>query len=266
VLVGSFQTPLENEIGYPFSPPNWFATHTYAFQHGPAKHTGVLIESRVVNSPTFGLFGVEAGVVKGWNNWTNKNGDPSFIGALRWRSADMKTWVDLEAIYGNGNDDFGPAPGRGGSPYFALSSTGKYLGRLSSYLVITQQISKRLSVALEGTYGQQMPGDVKFVPFAITEKAKWYGANLGARYALSKTVFLNARGEWFDDVKGAQALWNGARGDVYAETANIEWQMTPAIRLRGEVRHDDHTGAGDLFANNTANHQTVGLADIFFLF
>jgi hypothetical protein len=111
-----------------------------------------------------------------------------------------------------------------------------------------------------------MPGDIKFVPFAITEKAKWYGANLGARYALSQTVFLNARAEWFDDVKGAHALWNGARGNVYAETANIEWQMTPAIRLRGEVRHDDHTGAGELFANNTANQQTVGIADIFLLF
>jgi hypothetical protein len=266
VMVGSFQTPLENEIGYAFSPPNWFATHTYAFQHGPAKHVGVLVESRVVNSPTFGLLGIEVGIVKGWNNWTNENGDPSFIGALRWRSADMNTWIDLEGIYGNGDEDFGPAPGRGGSPYFALSSTGRYLGRLSTYLVVTQTISKRLSVAFEGTYGQQMPGDVKFVPFAITEKAKWYGANVSARYGLASTVFLNARGEWFNDEKGAHALWNTARGDVFAATANVEWQVSPAVRMRGEVRYDDHTGAGRLFDNNTKNQQAVGLANIFFLF
>ncbi|WP_165886668.1 outer membrane beta-barrel protein [Sphingomonas sp. PP-F2F-A104-K0414] len=266
VMVGSFQTPLENEIGYAFTPPNWFATHTYAFQHGPAKHVGVLVESRVVNSPTFGLLGVEAGIVKGWNNWTNEKGDPSFIGALRWRSVDMNTWIDLEGIYGNGDEDFGPGPGRGGSPYFASSSTGKYLGRLSTYLVVTQTLSTKLSVAFEGTYGQQMPGDVKFVPFAITEKAKWYGANVSARYALAPTVFLNARGEWFNDEKGAHALWNTARGDVFGATANVEWQLSPDVRVRGEVRYDDHTGAGRLFDNNTKNQQAVGLANIFFLF
>jgi hypothetical protein len=220
----------------------------------------------LVNSPTFGLLGIEAGVVRGWNNWSSKNGDPSFVGALRWRSADMNTWIDLEGIYGNGNEDFGPAPGRGGSPYFALSSSDEYLGRLATYLVVTQTFSTRLSVAFEGTYGQQMPGDVHFLPIAITEKAKWYGANVSARYSLSPTVHLAARGEWFNDEKGAHALWNGARGNVYAATANVEWQMSPAVRIRGEIRHDHHTGAGKLFDKNTANHQTVGLANIFFLF
>ena len=105
----------------------------------------------------------------------------------------MRTWVDLEAIYGNGENDFGPAPGRGGSSYFALSSTGKYLGRLSSFLTVSHSLSPKFQVAMEASYGQQEAGDIAFVPWAITRKARWYGANLGARYSLSDKVSVNGR-------------------------------------------------------------------------
>ncbi|BAV66978.1 hypothetical protein SAMIE_4000300 (plasmid) [Sphingobium amiense] len=164
VMIGSFQTPLENA----FNPPNWFATHTYGFQHGPAKHVGALAQTRVASGPA-GHFSVDYGVVLGWNDWDNRNKNLDFIGGLRWRSADMRTWVDLEAIYGNGENDFGPAPGRGGSPYFALSSTGKYLGRLSSFLTVSHSLSPKFQVAMEASYGQQEAGDIAFVPWAITQ-------------------------------------------------------------------------------------------------
>jgi len=42
VLVGSFHTPIANEIGYAFAPPNWFAIRTYAFDSAPAKFVGAL--------------------------------------------------------------------------------------------------------------------------------------------------------------------------------------------------------------------------------
>jgi hypothetical protein len=266
VMIGSFQTPLENEIGYAFSPPNWFATHTYAFQHGPAKHVGIYAETRVVNSPTAGLFGIGYGAVRGWNNGDDRNGDIDVLGALRWRSPDMRTWVDVEAIYGNGADDFGTAPGRGGSPYFALSSTGRYLGRLSSFLVVSHVLSPKVSLALEASYGRQEGGDIKFVPFAITEDAQWYGANVSARYQLTPKVFLNGRVEWFDDEKGAHALWNGVGGNVYSATGNVEFQIAPALRLRTELRYDRHDGLGKLFDNFTDNDQLVGMANVFVLF
>ena len=266
VMIGSFQTPLENEIGYPFNPPDWFATHTYAFQHGPAKHVGVLAETRLPSAPGGSLFAIEYGVVLGWNNWDNRNHSVDPIGALRWRSADMKTWVDFEAIYGNGADDFGPAPGRGGSPYFALSSTGKYLGRLSTFLTVSHVFTPKFQMTMEASYGQQQGGDLKFVPFAITELARWYGVNVSARYGLTDKLFLNGRAEWFRDEKGAHALWNGVRGDVYAATANLEWQLSPAVRLRTEGRYDRHVGPGELFDNFTKDHQLTGLLDLFFLF
>ena len=37
LLLGSFGTPLENDITYTFTPPNWFVTKTYAFAHGPVR-------------------------------------------------------------------------------------------------------------------------------------------------------------------------------------------------------------------------------------
>ncbi|AYO75670.1 hypothetical protein EBF16_01375 (plasmid) [Sphingobium yanoikuyae] len=261
VMIGSFQTPLENA----FNPPNWFATHTYGFQHGPAKHVGALAQTRVASGPA-GHFSVDYGVVLGWNDWDNRNKNLDFIGGLRWRSADMRTWVDLEAIYGNGENDFGPAPGRGGSPYFALSSTGKYLGRLSSFLTVSHSLSPKFQVAMEASYGQQEAGDIAFVPWAITRKARWYGANLGARYSLSDKVSVNGRAEWFTDEQGAHALWAGVRGDVYAATGNVEYQLTPAIRLRAEARYDIHDGPGRLFDNYSKDQQLTGLLNAFFLF
>lgn len=265
VLVGSFQTPLENDIGYAFNPPNWFATHTYAFQHGPAKHVGVLAQSRLSNSSA-GIFAIDYGVTLGWNNWDNRNDSVHAIGAIRWRSADMRTWVDLEAMYGNGENDFGPAPGRGGSPYFALSSTGDFLGRLSTFLTVSHAFHPKFQMALEASYGSQQAGDVKFMPLAITSTARWYGANLGARYSLSPKLALNGRAEWFRDEQGAHALWGGNGGSVYAATGNAELQLTPAVRLRGEARYDTFEGPGRLFDRFRKRDQLTGLANLFILF
>ncbi len=67
LLLGSFQSPLENDIGYPFTPPNWFVTRTHAFVHGPAKHVGALAQSKLPIAPEFGLLSIEGGVVTGWS-------------------------------------------------------------------------------------------------------------------------------------------------------------------------------------------------------
>jgi len=266
VIVGSFQTPLGNDIGYPYNPPNWFVTHTYAFQHGPAKHVGALAETALPALPGGSRLAVDYGVVLGWNDWADRNGNLDVLGGLRWRSADMHTWADLEAIYGDGNNDFGPAAGRGGAPYFALSSKGKYLGRLSTFLTVSHIFSTHFQAALEASYGQQAAGDVKVTPFAVTETARWYGANLGARYALNNQIAFNGRAEWFRDEKGAHALWAGVSGSVYAITANAEWQAIAALRLRAEARYDVHAGPGELFDHYTKDDQFTGLLDAFVLF
>ena len=121
-LIGSFQTSIGNQIGYPFTPPNWFVTRQNSFVSGPAKHVGILAQTKLPIDLSNGLLSIDYGVTLGWNNFDNKNDDFSYMLGARWRSPDMRTWIDLETIFGNGENDFGDGPGRGGSPYFALSS------------------------------------------------------------------------------------------------------------------------------------------------
>lgn len=153
LLLGSWQTSLANDIGYPFTPPNWFYTHTYAFMYGPAKHVGALLQTKLPIPENLGLLSIEFGPVLGWNNLENENDDLAFIAGLRWRNSDMRTWIDIETIYGNGENDFGPGPATGGSPYFALSSTEESLDRFTGFLVITHAFTDKFQTALEATYG-----------------------------------------------------------------------------------------------------------------
>lgn len=265
LMVGNFFTNASGlEIGLPFNPPNWFATHTYGLQHGPALHRGALFSAKLPTAPGKGHLGFELGVVAGWNN--AKEARPTAIGALRWRSPDLRTWVDFEAIYGDGQGDaFGPAAG--GSPYVAISSTGAKLNRLNSSITVTHVVNDRLNIAGEIDYGFQKGGDVA-VPGSITSDSKWYGANIAARYKLRDDLHLSGRAEWFRDENAANILWasNGATGgDVYSLTAGLEWQATPAMRLRGELRHDKYTGGGTLFAGGN-NEQTTALMNAVFSF
>jgi hypothetical protein len=265
LLLGSFQTPLENDIGYAFTPPNWFVTKTHAFVHGPAKHVGALAQSKLPLDPDLGLLSLEGGVVSGWNRLGTHNGAPHYLFGARWRGPGGKTAIDLEGIYGNGADDFGDAalvdgiarPLGGGSPYLALSSSGADLDRVALYLVLSHQFSKRLQAAVEATYGHQQGGDIGFIPlgaippFVITENSAWYGLNAAIRLMLRPELHFNLRGEWLRDENGAHVLWGSVGaggGDVYAITAGLSWDVWKSLSLRPEVRYDVYDGAGHLFA------------------
>lgn len=258
LLLGSFQTPLENDIGYAFAPPNWFVTKTHAFVHGPAKHVGALAQSKLPLDHELGLLSIEGGVVSGWNRLVFHEDDPIFLFGARWRSPDGKTAIDFEGIYGNGEDDSGDTELidgiakslGGGSPYLALSSDGAYLDRVVLYLVMSHQFGRSLKGAIEATYGRQEGGNVGFAP-AIIEDSAWYGLNAAIRFALQPELHLNLRGEWLKDENGAHVLWGsvGARGgDVYAFTANLSWDPWRSLSLRSEIRYDVYDGIGHLFA------------------
>jgi hypothetical protein len=264
LMLGSFQTSLENEIGYPFSPPDWFATHTYAFQHGPAKHVGALLQTKIPTPDAFGLLSLEFGSVLGWNDLDNDNEDLDWIAALRWRSPDMRTWIDIEGIFGNGENDFAAeGPANGGSPYLVLSSTGEYLDRFAGYLVASHAFSDRFQAAIEATYGYQEAGDLAPAPVFITRDADWYGININGRYQLSPTISLNGRAEWFNDDEGAHVLWAGSPGGVYAFTANLTWQPFDFVRIRPEIRYDIYEGDGaPLFGDKDADEQFLGLLNV----
>ena len=261
VLLGSFHTSFALEIGKALVPPNMFSSRSYAFVAGPAKHVGILTQFKLPLDPERGHASVGFGLVGDWNSldFGSGAGGPSFMFTGRWRSPDMRTWFDFEAIYGNGEDDFGDSkvidgiayPLGGGSQYLALSSSNEYLDRFVGYLIATHTASSRLTLLFESVYGYQEGGDQRPLPFAITRDSAFYGANGGFRYRLLDSVHVGARLEWFVDENAANVLWGGVGatgGDVYAFTASLGWEPTPHLLVRPELKFDAYDGGGHLFA------------------
>ena len=56
-----------------------------------------------------GFLAGEIGVVNGRQNWKDNNSDKSVIGALRWRSSDMQTWMNYSFMRGNEQNEPGGA-------------------------------------------------------------------------------------------------------------------------------------------------------------
>ena len=261
ILFGSFHSSVALEIGKALVPPNNFSNRSYAFVAGPAKHVGLLGQFKLPLDPTWGHASMEFGLVGDWNSidFGSGAGGPTFLFSTRWRSPDMRTWVDVETIYGNGEDDFGDSklidgvvyPLGGGSQYLALSSSNEYLDRFVGYLIATHTPDPRLTLLFESVYGYQQGGDLSPVPFAITRDSAFYGANGGFRYRLADKVHVGARFEWFADENAANVLWGGVGatgGDVYALTGSVSWEPTPQLLVRPELKFDTYDGGGHLFA------------------
>lgn len=261
LLIGSWHSPLAQEIGYTFVPPNWFSSRTYAFASAPAKHVGALAQFKLPLDPARGHASASIGVVTDWNaiDFGADGAQPTLLFMARWRSPDMRTWVDFEVIYGNGEDDFGDAVVKdgilrsrgGGSQYLALSSTNAFLDRVVGFLNATHQATPALSVVFESVYGYQEGGDLAPLPFAITRDSSFFGANVGARYLIAEGWATALRGEWFRDEHASNVTFGGvgaSGGDVYALTANLAWEALPQLLVRPEVKYDVYTGGGGLFA------------------
>ena len=259
LLLGSFQAPLGNEIGYAFVPPNWFSARTYAFAVSPAKHVGALVQFKLPE--TVGIASVSFGVVSDWSGVDFGSGDtqPGYIFAGSWRSADMHTWLDLEVSYGNGEDDFGDVTIKdgvaralgGGSQFLALSSTDEYLDRVVAFLNVTHRLDDNWRLAVESAFGFQEGGDRAPLRFAIVRDSAFYGINGALRYRLTDTLHAGARLEWFRDEQAANVLWSGVGaggGDVYALSVNLAWEPVPHILVRPELKYDVYDGEGSLFA------------------
>ena len=268
LMLGLFHTPLENEIGFDQAPPNPapFFTRPYSFMHGPAKHAGALYSFKLPSDPGAPRWGAELGVVRGWNNWDDENDDVDVIFNLRWRSADMATWVDWENIYGNGADDSDPVT-QTGSPIPAVSALAgdDELMRYLTYLTISHALDERNRVAVEFTYGsQEMALLADPPPAGVGDDADWKGINVNWHHQLQPGLSLNLRGEWFD-TDGMHALLP-YDGTMKALTANVTWNATHALRIRPEIRYDTFDGDGDPFADGTDDSQFFAALNAVFSF
>ena len=251
LMVGLFHTPLENEIGFPLpSPaPTDFYTHPYSFMHGPAKHFGALWSSKFDSAPGEAMLSYELGVVRGWNNFDDPNGDYDIIANLRWRSADFSLWVDFENIYGNGADDSFPDCACGSPiPTSSELAGDDSLTRHLSYLTIMKVLDPNNRIVAEMSYGKQekslfadLFNDDSFgVPEEGGEDASWFGINLNWHHTIQPGLVGSVRAEYFD-TDGVHVILPYA-GKYKAITANLSWSPAHNIRIRPELRYDTYSG------------------------
>ncbi|MCW8885281.1 MAG: porin [Motiliproteus sp.] len=253
--IGTWFTNIGNEIGAPVDPPSSFYSHPYAMLYGPSKHFGGLLSTQLPIDRRFGLWGVELGLVQGWNNLQDNNNSKSLISALQWRSSDMRTWIDVESIWGNEQSEGGVTDQR---PFVAVSSSGKDLFRQFHSLTISQTLGEQRQwrLILNAVYGDQEGGDVAAgvenpPGFMITEDSQWYGVNLSLLWKYRQDLQLGIRGEWFKDDDGAYFLL--PEGEYRSWTANLSWFPQSWLRIRPEIRYDRYKGPGKPFGGSLPN-------------
>ncbi len=239
VMAGVFGPALGYEI-----PPNIraarnpFASKTYAFVSEPGDVAGVLVSSRLYNGDA-GIFGVEAGVVQGWNNLRDNNDDKSVMGALRWRTSDMNTWIDYEFIVGNEQNgsfsDVQAPPSRIVSP----SGQFKQQHSLSGW----HKFDQYWSIGSEVVYGHQS-GDGKASTIDVVngpgfDGATWWGANAVVTYQFRPDISWSLRGEHFSDPDGFILFpTTTSRGNFNAITTGFRYDVSKNVSLRPELRYD----------------------------
>ena len=271
--LGSWMSPFSYEIGFNWEQgPNILYSHTYALEASPVKEVGLLWAANLVNGKESGLLAVEAGIARGWSNLKDNNGSPAFNLNLRYRTGDMRTWVDFVSMWGNNQAD----PGRIGFPG---SASWKWFGdtvnipatrvisprnqlRSQFGLAIIHQWTQAWKTVLEATYGKQK-GDgaadtIDVVTGSGFRGASWSALNLQAQYRFSPSLAWAVRAETFRDRDGFALFPNTtARGDYNAVTTGIQYNLTRHFLFRPEVRYDwQASNHGErAFGNGTRDRQ-----------
>jgi hypothetical protein len=260
-------------IGYEIPPNiriarNAFATKTYAFVTEPGTVSGIVLGTRMLDTGT-SLLGGELGIVQGLNNLRDNNNSKSVLGALRWRTADMRGWIDYEFIAGdaqNSSSDDIQAP-----TYRLISSSAQF--RQQHSLNGWFALDKDWSIGAEAVYGRQdgdgKPGTVDIVTGPGFSGAHWWGVNSSLTYQYRQDLAFSARAEHFSDPQGF-ALFpvSVARGAFNGITLGLRYEATRNLSLRPEIRYDWFTGSASdrPFGNGRDRQQTTATVQALYYF
>lgn len=269
--VGRFGSGVGRDIPPPWRPgPQVFYTHTYALVSQPDQVTGVLGSLNLLRNE-LGFLAAELGVVNGRQNWTDNNGSKSLIGALRWRSTDMATWVDYSFMRGNEQNDMS----RVSAPQMPIARLISPRGQLREHhsFSVAFKPADTLQVNAELVLGRQkgdgQPGTIDVLTFDPAKGnffagARYSGLNAQVVYSSSPTLRYGLRAETFRD-RGGVALFpvTAVPGDFNAVTAGLSWDLNPNVTLRPELRHDwqSHHHGIKAFGAGTASRQTTVSVD-----
>ncbi|QAY84014.1 outer membrane beta-barrel protein [Pseudomonas arsenicoxydans] len=263
-IAGIFGSGLGYEI-----PPNIraarnpFASRSYAFVTESGTVAGFLLGKRLISSPSM-LIGAELGVVQGQGNLRDNNDGKSLLGALRWRTPDMNTWIDYEFLVGNSENesrsDIQTPRSR------VISSDGQFKQQHS--LNGWHRFDEKWSMGGEMVYGRQY-GDGKASTVDIVtgpgfDGAHWWGANMVLTYQHRKDLSFSVRAEHFDDPDGYILFPNStSRGAFNALTTGLRYDINKYLSLRPELRYDWFDGKNDAhpFGQGDARNQLTGTVE-----
>lgn len=269
LMVGRFGTGVGYEIPPAWRPgPNFFYSRTYAFVSQPDQVAGALLSANILRNDT-GFLAGELGVVNGRQNWHDNNDDKSVMGALRWRSGDMQTWVDYSFMHGNEQNKPGAAPQM---PIARVISPRGQLREHHSLSFIAHP-ADRWEIHGEALYGKQagdgQPDTIDILSGPFYTGGKYSGLNAQVLYRTSPDLQYGLRAEIFRDRKGT-ALFpvTGAPSDFNAVTVGLKYDVNKNVVFRPEVRYDwqSHNNGVQAFGGGTATKQTTVSADVVIYF
>lgn len=262
-IAGIFGSGLGYEI-----PPNVraarnpFASRSYAFmtQSGPV--SGFLLGKRLVNNQSM-LLGVELGVIQGQSNLRDNNDSKAMLGALRWRTPNMKTWIDYEFLAGDSQSDRNDVQ----TPRGRVISENHQFKQQHS-LNGWHQFDEKWSMGAEVVYGHQAGDGKKSTVDVISgpgfNGAHWWGANAVLTYQQRKDLSFSVRAEHFDDPDGFVLFPSStSRGAFNALTAGLRYDFSKYLSLRPELRYDWFDGRDDAhpFGQGDARSQLTGTVE-----
>lgn len=256
-------------VGYEIPPairqaPNFFYSHTFMFVAQPDQVAGALLSAHLMEGP-YGLLGGEVGVVNGRQNWRDNNDSRSVLGALRWRSSDMNTWIDYSFMVGNEQNDPSTTPQM---PIARLISP-RGQRREHHSLVAQFKPGTALRAAVEYGWGRQK-GDGQADTIDILTGPGFTGAQYSGisgllAYRVAHDLELGLRGETFRDPKGfALFPTTAVPGNFNAVTLGARYNFHKNVLFRPEVRYDWQTRNSGVqaYGSGTASRQTTVSADL----
>ncbi|HEY2684861.1 MAG TPA: outer membrane beta-barrel protein, partial [Steroidobacteraceae bacterium] len=234
---------------------NFFYSHSYSYLYAvPTTNTGFMATKTVNENVSYSL-----GVVSGWDDFFDNQGNVDFLGDISWTSCDKNTNLVFGLISGDERNAFGNETNR------------------TAYSVVwTQKINDRLSNVVEHDLGVQQNGNA-----AQNANATWYTLSDYLTYQLSCDWWLAGRVEWFQDTNGTRvaaigdtettnafpgsnpASAGGFAGNFYEYTVGLNYkpQSNQNLIVRPELRWDNYNGVGNPFDNGTRQTQFLFAID-----
>jgi hypothetical protein len=260
----SYEIPVQTKAS-----PNFFYSRTYAFAANPNQVTGVLASANLARGASGAWLG-ELGVVNGWQNWADNNGQKTLMGALRWRASDFQKGLNFAFITGDEQNDPGNKPQLPNNPIVSPHPQRRNHAAVNGFWE-----SGPWYFAAEALEGKQ-DGDGRSETVLLGPgghrgfKGATYGdVNLHMHYTFDPHWALGMRAERYWSPEGFSLLpLTVARGAINALTVGVRYDFNSFMRLCPELRYDKQSDVQGMkaFGEGKDTRQLMGAVDLLVYF